>query len=136
MVDATPAVSRVCKAIDRSVKRAREAVTAEGQRSVGQKGGLRQSFQKRAESLERKRGPVPRWLGRATVVSSVRSSNVTPPAEDEDRYLVDEDVLITMAFKRHVARRRQPSPGSRHYTPKSLRNQDTRASAAGDVCVR
>jgi len=50
---------RVEEAIERSLTRAREAVVAQGRGFLGRKAVLGQSFQKRAESFEPKRGPVP-----------------------------------------------------------------------------
>lgn len=55
---------RVGSAIKRSVARAREAVVAAGKRFLGRKVVLGQSFQKKAESYEPKRGPIPQVRAR------------------------------------------------------------------------
>ncbi|MDC3955158.1 transposase [Polyangium jinanense] len=55
---------RLGAAIKRAVARAREAVIAAGGRFLGRQVVLGQSFQKRAESYEPKRGPIPQVRAR------------------------------------------------------------------------
>ncbi len=55
---------RVADAIDRAVGRARAAILACGRTFLGRIAVLGQSFQRRAESLEPRRGPVPKVRAR------------------------------------------------------------------------
>ena len=54
----------VAAAIKRAVARAREAIVSAGRRFLGRQAVLGQSFQKRAESFEPKRGPIPQVRAR------------------------------------------------------------------------